>query len=605
VRTFWRSKLRPTWQSARPILILAAAIAVLVLGTAGYMRLRSGAHPLGFFDSFFRSFTLFGLGGFVDPPVPWQLQSARILGPLVTGYAAVRGLIALSRDQFELLGIRLFARDHVVVAGLGTTGARLATGFFAEGRRVVGIEADSSRPSIEHCRDAGVRVVTGDATNMQTLRKARVGRARYFVVTCHDDTTNVDVATAAGALVAGRRGALSAFAHLRDLRLWSLLKAEAVSLMDGPAFRLEFFNVWATAARMILERHPPFPRAVDRDGPDPHLCFVGLDGPGENLILHVAGAWRNDHPRPEARLRVTLAGPDAGRLLDDLLARQPELKDICDLDARPASLDSAAFREGEVLFADSGECTVTKVYVNIADESAAMAAALALHGRPETCEVPIVVTVSDDNAGVGKMLQPDEGRFRCVVPFGVFSEALTPVIVLRGMNEALAQARHAAYVAVERAKDVTPQQDRRVVAWDGLSEDDKNEYRMWADGLGEDLAAGGFAVMPAPLIDAEDPLLTLTEPEVDILARVDHARQVESAGGANPLTDAWDTLGTAEKELERSAVRELPRILAHVGFELYRRDGKGLEQALPGPTGAGLAVFRVAGNGGGRHRSRR
>lgn len=92
----------------RPIAVLSAAVVVLILGTVGYQQL-AGQH-YGVADSLYRALTLFALAGVVDAPVPWPLQVARILAPMITGYAAARSLIRLSQEQFQLLGIRLFAR---------------------------------------------------------------------------------------------------------------------------------------------------------------------------------------------------------------------------------------------------------------------------------------------------------------------------------------------------------------------------------------------------------------------------------------------------------------------------------------------------------------
>src|SRR5207302_438896 len=82
--------------------------------------------------------------------------------------------------------------------------------------------------------DAGYRsisLVRGDATDAAILRHARTGHARYLVVVCGEDSVNVDVATAARAIVPSRRaGTLTALVHVDDLGLWQALQAEAVAL---------------------------------------------------------------------------------------------------------------------------------------------------------------------------------------------------------------------------------------------------------------------------------------------------------------------------------------------------------------------------------------
>ena len=44
--------------------------------------------PYDFLDSLYRAVTLFGFGGAVNPPIPLSLQIARIVAPVLTGFAA-------------------------------------------------------------------------------------------------------------------------------------------------------------------------------------------------------------------------------------------------------------------------------------------------------------------------------------------------------------------------------------------------------------------------------------------------------------------------------------------------------------------------------------
>src|SRR5690242_13417001 len=119
IRRFWRERLRHIWRDARSIVFLLAGLAVIVLGTIGYLERFPNYR---FIDALYRTPGLFGTSGNIDPPVPWQFEIARLLGPLLFGIAALRVLAALFRQELRLLRIRLFAREHVVVAGLGEKG---------------------------------------------------------------------------------------------------------------------------------------------------------------------------------------------------------------------------------------------------------------------------------------------------------------------------------------------------------------------------------------------------------------------------------------------------------------------------------------------------
>ena len=294
-RRIWRSQVRPFWREVQPAVVLVLAVVVLVLGTIGYHALHlTGGKHYSFADSLYRAVTLFGFGGSVEPPVPWQLQIARILAPALTGFALVQGLLRLSREQLELLGIRLLTHGHVVVAGLGATGSPMAFALHEAGYRVVVIEPDAANSAIGGCIERGIPVLRGDASDRSLLRKARVAQARYLIATCGDDGRDVNVAMAAEQVARGRRGVLTAFVHLADLGLWRALKAEAVLASDRPEFRLEFFNAYATGARMLLERHSPFFDATGQKVPSPKPCVVGRSDVAENLVLYMAAQWRGE-----------------------------------------------------------------------------------------------------------------------------------------------------------------------------------------------------------------------------------------------------------------------------------------------------------------------
>jgi hypothetical protein len=560
-------------------------VAVLVLGTIGYSK-RAG-HP-GFFESLYHAMALFGLNGGVDPPITWEFQVARLLAPVLLFYAAVQAIVRVAGEPFQLMAIRLLARDHIVIAGLGEVGTRLAEAFHQAGDYVVVIEVERNHPRADDMRHHGIRVIAGDATYPRVLNQARLDRARHFIVSCGRDALNVDIAAVAESTVRGRSGVLTTFANLQDLRLWRMLKAEAVAMINEPEFRLDFFNVFVTGARMMLERHPPFDLSVE---PEPHVCFVGLAGVGEELVLNVAGLWRNG-PGRDRRLTVTLAGPHADDDAEMLVARYPELGLILDLRHHRADISSAAFQSGALLLDDDGRCTVTRVYISLDSDAEALAAALGLHGSPTTMQVPIVVAVSDTDAGTAEVLAGEKGRVATVEPFGVLSEALTPEIVVRGMNEALARAKHSEYLDLRRAQGTFDPSDDSTQPWEQLSDVYKNSNRRFADRIARKLQEVGWGIIPAPLIDLNGPLARLSDEEVEALARIEHDGWAEdlirdgwrptkgpkdSEHKLHPLLVGWEELTEEDRDKDRSPVRELPMMLARAGFELYREQDAGRE----------------------------
>lgn len=563
--TVWRHQLRPYWRDVRPVAVVLAGLAVIVLGTIGFSERRP---EYSFFDALYRAVALFGLAGAEQPPVPWTLEVARLLGPLVFGYAALQALLSLFRQEARLLMIRLFARDHVVVAGMGEKGFRLATGLHAEGRRVIVIDRDADNPRNPGLRERGITVLAGDATDGEMLRRAQAGRAAYLIAVCGNDGTNVDVAVAAEHLSAERRsGVLTTLVHLQSNELWVMLSGAAIG-SEKPTFRLEFFNVLGLAARTLVDQHPPFGRG-EMHPRRPHVLIGGLDGVGEHLVLRIVGAWRASGPSPEERLLITLAGPGADAHAAELRRNHPELEQSCVLEAQP-TLSAPAERP-------------TRAYVCLADETAALAAALEL--RAAAPESEIVVTVADEDSGVASALRAEGRALGGIVPFGTLSRALTPELLRYAPTEVLAQAKHDEYVRAEARRGLGPDDNPSLRPWDELPAALKESNRRFADGISAKLAATGCVLVPAPLAEPENPGFAFTEEEVEELAVGEHDRWVadlirdgwKPTAGAkdperklHPLLVGWDELSKDDKDRDRDPVREIPAMLARAGFRIVR-----------------------------------
>lgn len=474
---------------------------------------------------------------------------------------------------------------HTVVVGLGSTGSRLAFSLRDAGYHVVAIEFDAENERIAECGERDIRVVIGDAAESKALREARIALARHLIVTCGEDGRNISVATAAEAALDGDRPfVLTAFIHVMDLILLRRLRSEALRGEGQRDFRLEFFNAYATGTRILLERHPPF---EDGDGSPvsaPRICVVGRAPVATNLVLLMVAEWQMVRAGRD-RLPVVLLGPDADEHIDELVSRHPRIAEFCALEARVANMQSAVFQSGDALLDHDGRCTVTRAYVAVHSESDALAAALGLHGQPATETVPIVVALDDDGGAIAKALRAQGRAFaQNIEPFGVLSAALTPTLLLGGVNELLARATHQAYLREQHAAGVT--RGPSIVPWEQLPESLKNSNRRFAGGLGAAVEAVGCALVPALLMDPDRSLASFTDDEIEQLARREHDRWMAdlirdgwrfSIGHKNPekkrhpLLVPWDELSEPESDKDRDAVRAIPQMLAQAGFAIIRR----------------------------------
>ena len=202
---------------------------------------------------------------------------------------------------------------------------------------------------------------------------------------------------------------------------------------ETPTFRLEFLNLFALGARRCS--------TTTRRSPPPG----GRRG-ARTCSWLVSTAWRRtsssrscapgaaSSPAVGEALRVTVAAEGADAFVAGLHEEHPELGELCDLTAGPEPADVAE------------PATVT--YVCIADEAAALSAALALRAGAGR-EGPVVVAVADEESGVARALRAEGRALDGIAAFGVLGNALTPDLLRHADTEILARAKHDEYVRAE------------------------------------------------------------------------------------------------------------------------------------------------------------
>jgi hypothetical protein len=583
-RGFGRRFLR-TLQDHQWLLITSLALASTALGFIGFQKYSAATNqPRSLGDIFYLALQLFTLesGSVFGPAVGWELEVARLLAPGIAAIAAVKALALVFREQIQLFRMR-FVRGHVVICGLGRKGMRLARHLRAERRRVVAVERDEGNDHLAQCRDLGIVVLPGDATDIEMLRKARVGRADCVIAVCGDDGANAEVAVHARELAGGRRGQpLHAVVHITDPQLCRLLVEQELERRRRDPYRLEFFNVFDIGARSWLSLHPATAGPDGRPLPAPHLALVGLGRMGESLLVQAARGWRDAGAGGE--FRVTVIDRAAAAKVASLCHRYPRLAQACRLTAVDMDVESPEFHRGDFLQARDG---ATAVSICLDNDALGLAAALAIQPRTRSLGIPVVVRMTGD-AGLATLLRGDEaapGAPPAIQAFSLLDQACRPEQILAGTHEALAQAIHADYCRHQRERGQTPATNPAMVPWDELPEHLRDSNRDQAGHIGVKLRELGCGL--APLTDWDEPLFVFTEGEngeVERLARLEHDRWVEERRRAGwrpgPVKDVdrkispylvpWEALTEPVRDQDREPVRQLPRFLAGAGYKIIR-----------------------------------
>ena len=441
-RLGWR-RVHRWWRLHHWSVIGALWVAAFILGYAGfsdYLSSRGGQHSPR--DTLYLALQLFTLeSGSMPAPLGWKLEVARLLAPAVAAYTAVRAVAELFRDELQLARVRVI-RDHVIICGLGRKGYLLARGLRESGEQVVVIEQDEGNDLVDLCRELGVIVLLGSATDEAMLVRAGVRRARHLVAVCGDDGANADVAVRALAVAGDRPGRpLTCTVHVVDLQLCRLLRDSDPGTGTSRRPNIRFFNVYDSGAEAMLSRRPPFAEA--RSG-TPGLLVVGLGRFGESLVATAARHWESIRDDEEARLRVTIVDRAAEDRVRSMCFRHPEIAAMCRIEAHAVDVCGSEFHEGAFLSGRGPEDRVSMAYVCLDNDSLALSTALSLRRRLGDQYTPIVVRMKRDE-GLARLLHRADGTsaYPGLHVFGLLDATCTPDRVLAVAGPPSQDAREA------------------------------------------------------------------------------------------------------------------------------------------------------------------
>jgi hypothetical protein len=574
MKGLWRTRVAPNLSRAERPGLASVAVVALVMGIIGFGR-QSGL-VLSTLDRIYYSIQLFTFEFNARPPLSWELQVARFLAPAVTLYAAGLALGAIFQDEIHVLRARR-ARGHLVICGLGRCGTLAATGFRSTGRKVVVLERDEKNEKIGMVRKSGVIVIKGNAADAEALRNVRLDRAAGLLVVCGDDGVNAEVVAAARSELGSRdRRPLRAIVQVIDFTLGSLLGEFSLATNKNESLRLEFFNVAERGAPAMLEAFPPFPDQPAADA-IPHLLIVGLGEMGRAVLALAALRW--SAVETTEPLRVTVTDHNAARNIELLNRRHPALAELCDLTLRELDVRDPDFADGTFL---DGLPEVSAAYVCLSHDTTSLAAGLALQRCGRLAAAPIVVRITE-YAHLASLLVYDEAA-RNLHAFEVLDAVCRPDVLLAGPYERIAREVHLQHVASQVAAGVPPKTSSSIAGWDALDPVFQESSRRHAEHVAVKLAAVGYDI--EPFTDWRTPLVTFTDDELETMARLEHDRwwrerddedwtlgpEKDERARTSPSLVSWDELSDRDREYDRALVREMPAMLAKVGFRVVRRN---------------------------------
>ena len=530
------------------------------------------------------STTLFGNGGF---PLPWQLEVARWLAPLVVAVVTVSAIVTLFAQQVTHLRVALY-RNHVIVCGLGEFGQRLVRALDDQGARVVAVDDNPSAAALNLVQERFIPLLQGNATDPEVLLYAQVDHARSLIAVCGDDGTNTDVGMTARSCTPKRRHNLDCYVQIDDPELCQLLSRSSLENASGKT-HLNYVNTLEAGPRAIVEA---FRYVFEADDGSPATyVLIGSAPIGAQLTIEVARSWWFTRDEGDTRrvLQVLLAH-DATTQVSKLTEAYPDLTSACDL--RPIDLNVDVAPADALCGAiEANVPDHTTVFVARQSESATLRTVLTLPDEVST-RFPVVALTSRSVGTTAALAEQVSSRQRSKVSnFAVLDQLCVPKAFMNSLNERLAQTLHKSYLQDRRADgsfDPTKDSHRD---WEHLDEKFKEINRDHAAGIFDRVDQFGYEVRPTESW-SEKPVSWDTEPitfpteQVEEMAKFEHERWMKSlqgrgwrfgaslypGGQRHPDLVPWEELTPAEQERDREPVRELPRTLARFGFIIGHKE---------------------------------
>jgi TrkA-N domain len=507
-------------------------------------------------------------------PLPWQLEIARWLAPVLSGYAIYKGLESVLRDRFQRLRVLLRYHDHVILCGLGRKALRLATAYRQQGRQVVVIEKDSNHPMIDICRQRGMVVLVGDATSPLVMRQAQLAKAERLIALA-PDLTNLEIALKAERVLAESGPtprAIPCFVHVADTVVCRNLRDAEAGRHRSLVVR-DYFNTNEIAARALIDwdRCPAFP--AQTAGPI-HLVIVGLGPAGLALVLEAARRWS---VRPSSADRgplwITAVDREASVRIESLVNRFTWIKGTCtlvprDLEEQQPEYDACAFLAG-------GDAPPpNRIYVISEDEAMSLRAALLFwqHRHASGEDYPIILRTLSD-LGLARVLpgaeRDDQGA--SIEVFSFLDHARFPDLLIPSL-ELLARAIHERYLEQKRSQGVAMGSRPAMRPWEELAERYRDSNRQQAASLPRALQLDRrrrYDIVQAHR--KGEGAFVFPPDDLERIARNEHERFLDErkrTEPGHPDLVAWDDLTEESKEVVRQQIREWPQVLASVDLTL-------------------------------------
>lgn len=382
-----------------------------------------------------------------------------------------------------------------------------------------------------------------------------------------------------------RTGKLNCAIHIHDMKLWVLLRTQEFRAGSGDAFRLDIFNIYDQGAKQLF-RQFPISEELAEESITPALLIIGVGDFAEQVVLNAARRWSPMYEITQHRILISVVDPEAEHFIGRLCQEHSLVEQVCKWEALVFDTGSIDFLRADFLFGSDKQPRASLVYIMVEDENVGLSSALQLVEKLNPFDLRILVRMNEER-GLANLIRESSvntAAFENLFLFGLMERTCKLDLIYNSSHEAISRAIHEEYLRQETAKGNLPGSSPVLVDWDCLPEAYKEMNRDQADSISKKLRAVNCDI--APWSDYRGDKFAFTETEIELLAKIEHARWCNQKRGqgwvhgekrddrlkVHPSLVPYDDarLSESEKEKDRNTVREIPRFLALAGYQIYR-----------------------------------
>ena len=262
------------------IVLLTLSASGIILGFWGFDK-----QHYNFSDNLYEIFRLFFLNISSDElGMSWQLQWAKWLIFAALLWATFRLFFEIIAPQFfKDLKIWAYYRNHIVICGLNKVTINLTEKFRNE--KII-VLAENTNKYAESINTKGAKLLIGDLSDEDFLRKAKIDKASQFYAVTDNDKENVEVTQTVFSVLEKTNGKkkLKCFVLVYDRELKTILEETALFKCENNFIEDAVFNINEMGIKYGITMN------IDKilSEKTPEILLVGLTEKTEIILLNLA-----------------------------------------------------------------------------------------------------------------------------------------------------------------------------------------------------------------------------------------------------------------------------------------------------------------------------